>query len=200
MNTQRTLDATAFAIDIAAQVHTITGVEVHTWSLLYGGPINSVAWTATVESHAEMGAIGEKLMADPGYVTRIGESAELFESAPEDALTEVVATVNESPTLGEYASVVTAQCAEGKIADAMGFGVDILNHVAKVTGLPSMLTRSLYGPWASMSWITLASSLDAVDAANAAMGADPEYIQKVDGSAGLFLPNSGSSILSQRIA
>ena len=70
---------------------------------------------------------------------------------------------------GGFATVVTAQCAPGRIADAMAWGVDILNHASKVTGLDSSLVRGLYGPWATLAWISLAETWDEVDAASAAL-------------------------------
>jgi len=196
---ERSVDAAAWAVDIAAQVTSITGIEVGTWSVLYGAPLNTVTWSCGVESHAEMGAMSEKLMADPGYVARIPEAAELFEGAPTDSLVDLIALVGEGGHTGTYASTVSAQCAGGQIAAAMTWGLDIFNHVASVTGRDGVFGRSMYGPWATLGWISLASSLDEVDAAQAAMSADARYIEMVDSGGDLFLPGSGEGVLSQRI-
>jgi len=195
----RALDAATFATEVAGQVSSITGVEVHAWSTLYGAPITQLSWTALIDSHAAMGEVSEKLQADPGFQERIGVAGELFEAAPEDVFAEVVATVNDSGKLGTYANLVQAQVAGGKIGDAMAFAVDMLNHVGKVTGRDGLLTRSLYGPWASMGWIMLAHSLEEIDAAGEAMAADADYISKIDKAGDLFLPGSGHVQLSQRI-
>ncbi|WP_421119160.1 hypothetical protein ACE2AJ_17615 [Aquihabitans daechungensis] len=196
---ERSVDAAGWAVDIAAQVSSITGVRISTWSALYGAPLNTVTWSCRVESHAEMGAVGEKLMADPGYTARIPEAAELFEGAPTDALIDVVAMVGDGGHTGSYASVVSAQCAGGKIAAAMTWGVEIFNHVGSVTGRDGIFGRAMYGPWATLGWISLADSLDEVDAAQAAMSADPRYIEMIDEAGDLFLPGSGQGRLSQRI-
>ena len=51
--------------------------------------------------------------------------------------------------------MVTAQCAEGRIADAMTWAVEIMNHVHGVTGRDVSLVRPLYGAFGSLVWITL---------------------------------------------
>jgi hypothetical protein len=196
----RSLDAITFATEICGEVARATGLEVHAWSVLYGESIATVSWSTMVESHAAMGAAADKLQADASYMARAAGAADLFATAPEDSIGEVLATINETDTLGNYVSVVTAQCAPGKIAEAMGWGVDIFNHVGKITGRPGMLVRPLYGPWATLAWVSIADSLDQVDAANAAMNSDPGYIEMVDQGGGLFMPGSGASRLSQRLA
>jgi hypothetical protein len=197
---ERALDAAGWAVDVAAQVTSITGIEVGTWSALYGAPLNSVTWTCQVESHAEMGTMGEKLQADPGYVARTPEAADLFEGAPTDSLIEVLGMVGSGGHTGGFASLVSAQCAGGKIGAAATWGMQIFEHVGSVTGRDGIFGRSAYGPWATLGWITLASSLDEVDAAQAAMAADARYLEMVDESGDLFLPGSGQAVLSQRIA
>ncbi len=82
----------------------------------------------------------------------------------------------------------------------MAFGVEMMDHVAGVTGRDGLFTRSMYGPWAQVAWFSLAGSLEEVDAAEAALSADPEYLTKVDSSAGLFTPGSGLGRLTQRLA
>ena len=102
--------------------------------------------------------------------------------------------------VGNYSSLATARCADGKVSDAMAWGVDILNHVHNVTGHDGSFSRALYGPWASVGWISLAGSLDEIDTANAKIGADPTYIEKIEAGAGLFVTGASWSRLSQKIA
>ncbi|HWJ62892.1 MAG TPA: hypothetical protein VNS19_13070 [Acidimicrobiales bacterium] len=196
---ERSADAAAWSIDIAAQVGTITGLDVRTWAVIYGASLNTVTWSCRVDSHAEMGAAGEKLAADPGFAARIPEAAEMFEGAPTDALVEVLATVGEGGQTGSIADVVTAQCAGGQVGAAMTWGLEIFNQVGKVTGSDGLFGRGMYGPWATLGWISLASSLDEVDAAQAAIAGDSSYLGKIDEAGDLFVPGSAQSQLLQRI-
>lgn len=196
----RQLEATAFAVDIAAKATRIVGHEISVWQTLYGAPATVLGWTMTLDSHQEMGVAREKLLADNDYVETITAAAHLFEGPTEDVLAQVVGTAGDGGHRGDYASIVSAQCALGRISDAMAFGVEMMDHVAGVTGRDGLFTRSMYGPWAQIAWFSLASSLEEVDAAEAALSADPEYLTKVDSSAGLFTPGSGHGRLTQRLA
>lgn len=196
----RQLEATAFAVDIAAKASSIVGSEISAWQTLYGAPATVLGWTMTVDSHHQMGVAREKLLADNDYVETIVAAAHLFEGPTEDVLAQIVGTAGDGGHQGDYASMVTTQCAQGRIGDAMAFGVEMMDHVAGATGCDGLFTRAMYGPWAQVAWFSLANSLEEVDAAEAALSADPEYLTKVDSSAGLFVTGTGHGRLTQRLA
>lgn len=195
----RMAEAAAFAVDIAAKATSVTGVELSAWQIEYGAPSTAFAWTATVGSHADVGIARDKLVADVGYIDAIQGAAGLFEGPPEDVIAEIVALGGDGGHRGDFSSIVMAQCATGKIGQAMAWGVEMMNHVVAVTGRDSLFTRSMYGPWASVAWISLAASLDDIEAGTAALSADPDYLAKVDAGGDLFMPGSGHSRLSRRI-
>ncbi len=195
----RLFEATAFAIEIAAKASSIAGVEIAAWRTEYGGPLTGLGWTVVHESHAAAGAVGEKLLADAGYVEAVQAAAPLFTGPGEDILAQIVASGGNGGHRGEYSSIVMAQCAAGKIGQAMAYGVEMMNDVVRITGRDSIFTRSMYGPWASVAWFSLAASLDEVEAATAALSADPDHLGKLDAGGGLFLPGSGESRLTRRI-
>jgi hypothetical protein len=199
-NRSRFNDAAAFAIDITETVRSVTGMEVTCWTVLYGAPLGTVVWTAPVESHAAMGAASEKLLAHAGYRETVEAAADLWDGNAEDQIVDMVAMVGDGGHTGEYASLVQAQCAGGHAGEAMAWGVEILDHVGGLTGRDGVFGRTMYGPWGGVGWITLANSLDEIDAANAAMAADPGYVERVDGAGDLFLEGATSSRLSRRIA
>ena len=199
-DTDRLMDATAFAVDITETVNSKTDLGLQAWSAVYGAPVGTFAWTATVPSMAAMGAIGEKLLADPSYLAKVEEARGIFTGPIEDMVVDMVAMAGEGGHTGDYASLVTAQVAGGHAAEAMAWGVDILNHVSGLTGRDGVFGRSMFGPWGSVGWISLAASLDEVDAASEAMAADADYLAKVDAAGALFVPGASSSRLTRRIA
>ena len=196
---ERIFDAMAFATDIAKHVTKVTGLEVSTWSTVYGQPVGSIGWSARVDSVAAMGAATATLLADATYVGRVAEAAELFAGPTEDSITQFVATAGPGNPVGDVVSLVRTQCAPGKIAAAMAWAVDMIQHLAKITGSDVSLVRSLFGPWASLGFIASAGSLDALDAANAAMAADATYVAKLDEAGPLFLPGATHQVLLQRL-
>ena len=197
---ERMADATAFAVDITTRASSLTGLDLAAWQVTFGAPAGTFSWTTTVESHAELGEATEKLAVDVGYLDSVQEAGELFAGPPEDSLIEIVATVGEGGHQGKVADVITARCAPGKISEAMTWGVEMMEYVGNVTGLDGLFTRSLYGPWAAVGWITLAETFEEIDAGTAALNAATDYVPKIDAAGDLFLVDSGQARLSRRIA
>ena len=92
-----------------------------------------------------------------------------------------------------------AQCAPGRIAEATAWGVDILSHASKLTGLDGFFVRNLYGPWATLVWISVAETMEEIDGAVAARAADATYLERIDDGGPLFHPGSASQRLLRRL-
>jgi len=195
----RIADATGFAIDMCNRVSGITGLTFSAWQVAFGAPVGTFSWSTTLESHAALGEATEKLAADSGYIDAVQSGAELFVGPAEDSLVDIVATVGDGGHRGGIASLITAEVAAGNLAEAVGWGVEMMEHVAGVTGRDGLFTRSMYGPWAQVGWISLADSFEQVDEETAAVAADPQYLTMVDAGTPLFLPGSGHGTLSRRI-
>ena len=138
------VEAMGFAVEIGRYVAKATGMELGVWTVLYGAPVGTVSWSARVDSHAAMGAATATLAADAEYQRRLTEAAPLFAGPIEDLFLEFVATAGPGRPVGDVVSIVTAGCANGQIGAAMAWGVDIMQHVAGVTGNDVSFVRSLY--------------------------------------------------------
>lgn len=192
-------EAVAFAIEAAAYVAEKTGNQVYTWSSVFGAPLGTVTWSARLDSMAALGEMQDQLFADPGFADLGKRGAELMTGEISDSISQVLAATSDAAP-GAFASVVTAQCAPGHIADAMAWGADILTTVGAITGLPSMMLRSMYGPFAGIGWVSGAASMADIDAANDAMAADATYIKKLDEGGELFITGSANQVLLRRLA
>lgn len=193
-------DGMAYAVEIAQYVSKKTGLEVNTWTTVYGGQLGSVSWSARVDSQAAMGAATDILAADSGFQERVAANSHRFDGPLEDSIGEFVAFSGDGGPVRQYASIATAQCAGGKIADAMAWGVDVMQHVAKSTGSDGALVRGIYGPFATLVWISLYDTLEEVDAADRATSSDPTYLERLDQGGDLFLPGSASQRLIRRLS
>ncbi len=194
-------EAFAFAVDMAQHAATTTGLEVVPWTSVYGLPLGTVVYSVRVESQAAMAAALTTLGADQGYQRRIAESGRaLYHGPGEDAIGELVTSAGPGGSTGRFASVILAQCAPGRIAEATAWGVDILSHASKATGLDGLFLRGLYGPWASLVWISLAESIEEVDDAAATLTNDPTYVERIDDAGPLFIPGSASQRLLRRLS
>jgi hypothetical protein len=192
--------AFAFAVDMARHAATTTGLEVVPWTSVYGLPIGTVVYSVQVESQAAMATALTTIAADDGYQRLIAESGRTLYMGPgEDAIGELVSAAGHGESTGAFANVILAQCAPGHIAEATAWGVDILSQASKVTGLSGSFFRSLYGPWATLVWISLAESMEEVDDAAAALAGDATYIERIDDAGPLFIPGSASQRLLRRL-
>jgi hypothetical protein len=198
---EHTEKALEFCVEIAGYVSKATGLEVVPWMTLYGAPVGTVSWSCRVDSLAQMGAAQDTLAGDQHYVRKVAKASDdLFEGHAEDTIGQFVAMAGSGDVIPQYATVVTAQCASGRIADAMAWGVDMHTRVNKLTGLDGSFLRSLFGPWASVAWISLADSLDAVEAGEAATAADDGYLEQIDAGGDLFTPGTATQRLLRRLA
>jgi hypothetical protein len=192
-------EALAWAPEVAKYVTKKTGLTVLPWAAVYGIPLGTLSWSARVESQAQMGAAQAKLADDAGYQKLIASGSKYFSGPAEDSLTQFV-HMEGTPNSGKFASIVRAQCAPGRIADAMLWGVDMTKYVAKLSGLPGSMVRTMYGPWAGVGWILLADNLAQIDNAEAVSSADHSYLQRIDSGGELFIASSAVQILLRSLA
>jgi hypothetical protein len=193
-------DGLAHAVEMAQFVSKKTGLDVVPWATVYGAPLGTVSWSGVVESQAAMGAAQEKLLSDATFGKKVAAASDFFVATPEDAIGEIVTASNPGGGAHSYASITIAECAGGKIAPAMAWGVEMTQFVAKTTGLDATFVRGIYGPFSTVVWITLADTLEQVDAADAALGSDPSYLERLGDTGELFRPGSASRRLIRRLA
>ena len=95
-----------------------------------------------------MGAAQDALAADPGFQKRVKENAHV---SPVRSRTPSASSsrCRDRVTAPQFVTIVIAQCAAGKLADAMAWGVDMMQYSSKLTGLDGSLVHGLYGAFAT---------------------------------------------------
>lgn len=191
-----------YATEMCAYVNDKIGREVALWSAVFGAPLGSMIYTMRVEGIADLATATEGLLADPEYHAKLAAGAAFAGAPAEDSIgTPIRGELGaESPPVGTYASVTTAQISNGKYAEAFGWAVEVAAHVESVTGWPTMVTSSQYGPFGTVNWIAGGADAAAVDASNAALMGDEGYMKMLVAAGDLFLPGSGQQVLIQRVA
>jgi hypothetical protein len=191
-----------WAMEAASYVAGASGREVGLWSVEFGAPVGSVAWTATAESLADLNATFAPLAADDGYLDLLDKGAEFLSAPAQDHLREVVrASADASPpAVGAVANLITAVAANGKIAEALGWGAEISAYTESITGLPSLFLADAFDDFGRMSWIGVAPDHAALDAATGKLNADSGYHERLGQVGDLFTPGSGRSSLLARLA
>lgn len=176
-------------------------MPVTCWAGNFGYPIGTVAWSAMVESQAAVVASTNQLLADPGYLDLLDAAAELITTPGQDTLREVVyGTPGEPPPVGAVATITTATAIVERMADAVGWAVEIAQYVEGVIGTPVGVLTDVFGTMGGITWIGSQPDIAASDAARGKMGADANYLSHVARSKDLFIPGSAHVGQATRIA
>ena len=189
-----------WAVEMTALVNERAGIEVGLWSAAFGFPLGTVVWSARIDSRAALGEVTAKLMADDGYHSLVEKGQEFVAEPGQDTLRQLIHAESisaTSPPVGAAVTLTTATPAQGQIAKAMEWGVEITKIYA---GSSAMFLADSYGPFGQVTWISSHADLAAVDAANDALQANPEYLGSIDKAGNLFVAGSGMQGLATRIA
>jgi hypothetical protein len=194
-------DSMAYAVGMAAEVSSKMGAEVALWSGGLGAPVGTVAYTMRVEGVADLAAKVAALSEDADYQAKLSQGAGHIAAPPMDSLgSPLHGDLGDPPPVGSYAVVTSAQIANGQYAEAVGWGIDVAQHVTALSGMPVMLLMQEYGPFGTLTWIGGSPDAAGVDASAAATNADADYIAKLSAAGDLFVPGSGQRMLATRIA
>lgn len=193
--------ALEWATEIRAAASKGMGTEVSLWAAGFGAPIGAMAFTARVEGIADLTTRAAPMLADADYGKLLAKGAELMAAPPQDSLASPLhGDLGDPPPVGSVAMVTNAQIANGKYAEAVGWGIDVANHVTALSGMPVALLMQEYGPFGTLTWIGIGADAAAVDASAAATNGDAEYIAKLSAAGDLFVPGSGHRSLASRVA
>lgn len=194
-------DYSAWAIGMAAEASSKMGTEVALWSVGIGLPVGSVAFTMRVEGLADLMGKVAPLAEDADYQAKVAAGADFVAAPPTDSLASPLhGEPGDPPPVGSFAVVTNAQIANGKYAEAVGWGIDVAEHVTSLTGMPVMLLMQEFGPFGTLTWIGGSPDAAGVDASSAATNGDADYLAKLSAAGDLFVPGSGQRAVVTRIA
>jgi len=194
-------DIMNYSTDMRAYVEDKTGREIGLWANLFGAPNGTMSYTVRVEGFADLQAATAGLMEDPVYHEKLAAGQSMIGGPSMDTIGQPIhGEMGDMPPVGSYATVTRATMANGRYMEAMGWGVEIAQHVEKVAGLQTMFLSSVFGGFGDVAWIMVAADAAAADAATAAVNGDPDYLTSVNGAGELFIPGSGHQSLTTRVA
>lgn len=193
--------AIAWAIDMAGEATAKMGTEVALWSAGFGAPIGSMAFTVRVEGIADLTTRAASLADDADYNAKLAAGDDFMLAPPTDSLASPLhGDLGDAPPVGSYAVVTNAQIANGQYAEAVGWGIDVAQHVTSLTDMPVGVMMQEYGPFGTLTFIGVSADAAGVDASAAATNGDADYIAKLSAAGDLFVPGSGQRMLAVRIA
>ena len=185
--------AVAHAVQLAASVTSATGLTVTPWVTFASGPVGRVTLSTFVEHLSDLGRGMDVLAADRDYLELLQQGSALYVGTAEDSLVQLVHGTP-SGDRPSYAAVVTADLANGHLTAGVMKGVEIAEMASRKTGMATMFGIGATGSYTGVAWFTPASDLDQLEAGQAALTADADWLSLVDGSGEVFNPGAAQSL------
>lgn len=193
-----------WAVEITGYVNAHSDLNVSLWSCTFGYPLGTFVWSAVVESQVALADGTGKLLADDGYFELLEKGQDLVGQPGQDLLRELVHGGPEAggdpPPIGAVATVTTATALVDRMADAVGWGVEIAQHVTGITGAPVSVLTNVFGQMGQITWIAVQPDLGAAESAGSQMAADASYLGRLAATKDLFVPASGHTAQVTRVA
>ena len=195
---------TPWAMEITEYVRSHSDLNVSLWQGTFGYPLGTFIWSVPVESQAALADGTAKLLTDDGYYDLLEKGAEFVGQPGQDLLRDVVyggpQAGGEPPAVGSVGVVTTAIALVDRIADAVGWSVDIAQHVSGVTGAPVAVLTNAFGQMGQITWIGIQPDIASAEAAGAKISGDADYLGRLPATKDLFVPASGHTSQVVRLA
>jgi hypothetical protein len=194
INQARGRAAVAAAIEAGSRASEIVGLPVFVWSSVFSADGPAVSWSARVEHLADAVALDDKMFADEGFAQWVEDNDGLFLGPTSDVISQVVHGAPTGPPKA-YVQLTRAICANGSLSEGMGVGIELAETAERITGMPVMFVTPVVGDYGGVGWMVTAEDLAEVEAANAALSTDDDWLKLVDRAGHAFNPGTSSIIL-----
>jgi hypothetical protein len=178
------------------------GRDVGLWSVVFGQPAGTMAYSTVVDGVADYLAMSGALAADDDYNAKVAALQHLVHSPAVDTLAEPLhgELSRERPPLGACVVVNTATIVVGMYEPAFAWSIDAAQLAESLSGTPVMFLVGSYGTFGNVTWISVHADAAAADAAQAAIFGDADFRRKLGDARGLFVEMSANQMIAARIA
>jgi hypothetical protein len=197
INPARTRAAFAAAIEAGNRASEIMKLPVYVWAAVLSDAVGTVVWSTRVEHLDELIA-AQDAVAGSDFGEWIEQNDDLFSGPIADVVSEVIAGAPTSEP-GPFVQTITGICANGSMSEAMGTGVELAEAATRITGVQTAFIAPVVGAFGSVGWLSSHANLASIEAANAALRADNDWLKMVDRAGHSFQPGV-TSLLLRRIS
>jgi hypothetical protein len=190
--------AVAAAVEAGSRASAISGQEIFVWSSIFSSDGPAVSWSVRVEHLADVVALDDALISDEGFAKWIEDNDGLFAGPSSDVVSQVVHGAPSGPPK-TYVQATRAVCANGSIGEGMGIGVEIADAATRITGIPVLFLAAVSGTYGSVAWLSSVDDLAEMEAANAALVTDDDWVKLIDRAGHAFAPGT-SAVILRRLA
>jgi hypothetical protein len=187
-----------WALRITQKINQISEVPSALWTSVMSPAMGTLAWTSVVSDLAVIGDTETKLAGDPGYLALVDEATGLLSAGepPMQMLMQLVHGDRDAAKIdAHYAVTVRATLAPGSMRAGAEFGVELAQKVKQITGRPTSFAVGVTGDFGAVMWVSLAETLEQVQAANEALNTDEDFSKALDKDAAkVYLPGAEQTI------
>src|SRR5579862_4312790 len=124
-----------WAISATEKVKTVTGHDVQLWTAVNSPGVGSITWTAWFDDMTALETLGDKLQADPSFMTLANEGAKFTDGTLDDAVYQPVHGTPDPTRNIQYVGAVAGVLAAGNYEKGIAAGIKIAQTAEKITGL-----------------------------------------------------------------
>jgi hypothetical protein len=190
-----------WAVSLTQKINQISAVPSSLWTSVMSPAMGSLAWTSVVSDLAIIEDTEAKLAVDPGYMALVDDATALLSTDPADqTLMQLVHGDRDAAGIdAHYALTTRALLAPGASQAGIELGVDLAQRGKKITGRPTSFAVGVTGDYGAVMWVSLAETIQQLQAANEALGSDAEFAKLADSKASkVFMPGATQTI-SRRV-
>lgn len=173
-------------------VSAATGRSAWVWAIAAGAPTGSFAVSTRLDGTGDLIDTLMKLNTNDEYLKLSGTVGDLVATPTQTNWMQVIGTAGDVGEPKPVTVVTTATVAAGHVSEAMAWSTQMMEFAAGATGMGTILATASAGSFFDIAWIGGADSGAAVDDANAALMADPDYLARMDQAGGLFVDGSAT--------
>ena len=132
--------------EITDHARKVTGQQIDAWSAVMSPEVGTIVWTLWAEGLAQIEQAGDALVGDAGFMKLVEKTDDHFDGPYADGVATLVhGDVNLDDNSFEYVGVATATLATGHLQVGLAAGIEIADHVTKVTGDNTLFTVNTTG-------------------------------------------------------
>lgn len=187
--------AMEWVVEATARASEVSGREIQAWAAVMSPELGTVVWSMWAEHLAEIEAAGDSLVADSGFTKLVEKGDDYFDGPVQDGLASLVhGTPDPAAGPPAYAVVARATGANGRLGTAVASGVEIAEHADRVAGTNTLFLVNSTGPYGGVAWVTGYDDIGGVEAGEAALMADPAWLELLDRVGADYLPDASQTI------
>jgi hypothetical protein len=191
-----------WATTITTKVKDVTGHDVQLWTTVYSPKVGEVTWTAWFDDLTALETLGDKVQAEPSYVSLASEGAKFTDGTLDDSVYQPIYGTPDPERAAQYVGAVAGVIAAGNYERGLAAGVEIAQTAEKITGVPTFFSSALSGPYGAVGFLSGYETVAQLEASQTKLASDPKWIKLIDSTKGCFVedPSITLQTIHRRVA